>query len=289
MVACPGCASLSIHEGNTCRRKQHLRQAVTGVQLKGTLRSAKVRKATASQNDMVTYCCSHTVVQCTLSSSAWLQGDSGFMLVRERKVLYRSPVLQHFFDCPLQFGAVPDFSESTDSAEDAAVAELQVQPGDVLLAGSDGLWDNCYDTELLQLLPEHPDAAQQVSLQDLASIFSVNTRQAFPNSKYRTAFSGEKAAVNVQMSLNTVFATAQHLRCGTPGNLTLEVQHYCRASCLFPQECQALWSHSRPSSIYGGCNRQRGYGCAAIAAELRAFEPYNLLSIDGVCTGVIAG
>ena len=56
-----------------------------------------------------------------------LQGDSGFMLVREGKIVYRSPVLQHFFDCPLQFGAVPDFSESTDSAEDAAVAELQVE------------------------------------------------------------------------------------------------------------------------------------------------------------------
>lgn len=49
------------------------------------------------------------------------------MLVREGKIVYRSPVLQHFFDCPLQFGAVPDFSESTDSAEDAAVAELQVE------------------------------------------------------------------------------------------------------------------------------------------------------------------
>ena len=98
----------------------------------------------------------------TLSCRVWLQGDSGFMLVREGKVVYRSPVLQHFFDCPLQFGAVPDFSESTDSAEDAAVAELQVQPGDVLLAGSDGLWDNCYDAELLQLLPERPEGAQQV-------------------------------------------------------------------------------------------------------------------------------
>ena len=49
------------------------------------------------------------------------------MLVREGKIVYRSPVLQHFFDCPLQFGAVPDFSESTDSVEDAAVAELQVE------------------------------------------------------------------------------------------------------------------------------------------------------------------
>ena len=76
--------------------------------------------------------------------------------------MYRSPILQHFFDCPLQFGAAPDFSESTDNAEDAAVAELQVQPGDVLLAGSDGLWDNCFDSEILQMLPSRAEGAEQV-------------------------------------------------------------------------------------------------------------------------------
>jgi hypothetical protein len=90
------------------------------------------------------------------------QGDSGFMLVRDGEVVFKAPVLQHFFDCPLQFGACPDYSESTDTAEDAAVFELAVQPGDVLLAGSDGLWDNCYDSELLQLLPDRPEAVDQV-------------------------------------------------------------------------------------------------------------------------------
>ena len=39
---------------------------------------------------------------------------------------------------------------------------MQVQPGDVLLAGSDGLWDNCYESELLQLLPDQADGAVQV-------------------------------------------------------------------------------------------------------------------------------
>ncbi len=84
------------------------------------------------------------------------------MLVRDGEVVFKSPVLQHFFDCPLQFGACPDYSESTDTAEDAAVFELAVQPGDVLLAGSDGLWDNCYDSDLLQLLPDRAEAVDQV-------------------------------------------------------------------------------------------------------------------------------
>jgi hypothetical protein len=98
-------------------------------------------------------------------SLSWrAQGDSGFMLVRAGAVVFKSPVLQHFFDCPFQFGACPDYSEQTDSAEDAAVCELAVQPGDVILAGSDGLWDNCYDEELLPLLPDGPEGAQQARM-----------------------------------------------------------------------------------------------------------------------------
>jgi protein phosphatase PTC7 len=91
-----------------------------------------------------------------------VKGDSGFVLVRNGEVVFKSPVLQHFFDCPLQFGACPDYSESTDTAEDAAVFELPVQPGDILVAGSDGLWDNCYEHELLALLPDRPEAVEQV-------------------------------------------------------------------------------------------------------------------------------
>ena len=122
-------------------------------------------------------------VQCLCFAQAWcagrhrlmeavlrVQGDSGFMLVRDGEVVFKSPVLQHFFDCPLQFGACPDYSESTDTAEDAAVFELAVQPGDVLLAGSDGLWDNCYDSELMQLLPDRPEAVDQVCLKSAAFV-----------------------------------------------------------------------------------------------------------------------
>ena len=97
------------------------------------------------------------------------------MLVRSGRVVYRSPILQHFFDCPLQFGAAPDFSESTDNAEDAAVAELQVQPGDVLLAGSDGLWDNCFDSEILQMLPSRAEGAEQVIAR--AAVYRANCTQ----------------------------------------------------------------------------------------------------------------
>ena len=34
-----------------------------------------------------------------------MQGDSGFMLVRGGDIVFKSPVLQHFFDCPFQVRA----------------------------------------------------------------------------------------------------------------------------------------------------------------------------------------
>lgn len=67
-------------------------------------------------------------------------GDSGFMLVRQGVKVQRSRQLQHFFDCPLQFGACPEYVEGTDTANDADLFTIDVLPGDVIIVGSDGLW-----------------------------------------------------------------------------------------------------------------------------------------------------
>ncbi|WIA37811.1 hypothetical protein OEZ86_014673 [Tetradesmus obliquus] len=89
-------------------------------------------------------------------------GDSGFIVVRNGEIALRSSPKQHFFDCPLQFGAYPEFVDGTDTADDAEIFHLPVQPGDIVVAGSDGLWDNVYAKEVLELLPrsaEGVDAA----------------------------------------------------------------------------------------------------------------------------------
>ncbi|GLC40993.1 hypothetical protein PLESTB_000954400 [Pleodorina starrii] len=81
-------------------------------------------------------------------------GDSGFVVIRDGKELVRSKPLQHYFDCPLQFGAFPEFVEATDTADMADIYSIALRPGDVIIAGSDGLWDNCYVTEIISLLPK---------------------------------------------------------------------------------------------------------------------------------------
>ncbi|PSC71030.1 serine threonine phosphatase [Micractinium conductrix] len=81
-------------------------------------------------------------------------GDSGFLIVRNGQLHFQSPAMQHFFDCPLQFGMPPD----TDWAQDAAVFCLEVQPGDAIVMATDGLLDNLPAEDIVRLAP--PSAAE---------------------------------------------------------------------------------------------------------------------------------
>lgn len=90
-------------------------------------------------------------------------GDSGFAVFRQGQVIARSKPLQHYFDCPLQFGAFPEFVEATDTADMADLYSIPLVPGDVIVAGSDGLWDNAYDGEIAALVPRTPAEVQRAA------------------------------------------------------------------------------------------------------------------------------
>lgn len=100
-------------------------------------------------------------------------GDSGFAVFRKGALLFQSKPLQHFFDCPYQFASCPDFTEDTDRPEDASEYELQLTSGDVIVAATDGLWDNLHTAELLPLLPDSEDTVKQAALQ-IANAASTN-------------------------------------------------------------------------------------------------------------------
>ena len=68
-------------------------------------------------------------------------GDSGFLVVRDGTVVMRSEFQEHFFDCPFQLASLR-FVPETDQATDAAVLSGQVEAGDLIVIGSDGLFDN---------------------------------------------------------------------------------------------------------------------------------------------------
>lgn len=87
-------------------------------------------------------------------------GDSGFLVLgrsvdsymattsRGKLLLrYRSPQQEHTFGCPYQLG----HHDGADSPEDAMLSTMPLYPGDVIIMGSDGLFDNLSDEEIIEI------------------------------------------------------------------------------------------------------------------------------------------
>eukprot|EP00238_Polyblepharides_amylifera_P015904 CAMPEP_0196584316 /NCGR_PEP_ID=MMETSP1081-20130531/46634_1 /TAXON_ID=36882 /ORGANISM="Pyramimonas amylifera, Strain CCMP720" /LENGTH=462 /DNA_ID=CAMNT_0041905483 /DNA_START=388 /DNA_END=1776 /DNA_ORIENTATION=+ len=78
-------------------------------------------------------------------------GDSGFLLLRDvedtnPQVLYATEQQEHEFGRPFQLG----HHEHADAPEDAMCWSGSIQEGDVIIAGSDGLWDNVEDRCIME-------------------------------------------------------------------------------------------------------------------------------------------
>ncbi|KIY99196.1 hypothetical protein MNEG_8763 [Monoraphidium neglectum] len=72
-------------------------------------------------------------------------GDSGFVLVRDGGAAFQSPQQQHNFNFPYQLGSAD--GGASDHPQSAMRFELTVQPGDIVITGTDGLWDNVFAEE----------------------------------------------------------------------------------------------------------------------------------------------
>ena len=87
--------------------------------------------------------------------SAAVLGDSVFCIIRDGRIQFRQTALQHYFNCPKQLTVLPGMrkmsrEEGMDVPEDAESVEVQVYDGDLVLVGTDGLWDNMHDGEIEQ-------------------------------------------------------------------------------------------------------------------------------------------
>ncbi|PON97653.1 PPM-type phosphatase domain containing protein [Trema orientale] len=79
-------------------------------------------------------------------------GDSGFMVFRDGKLLYKSPIQQHV-DCvpcppPYQLGN----GVACDRPECASEMKVEVTAGDIVVLGSDGLLDNLLAPQIEKIL-----------------------------------------------------------------------------------------------------------------------------------------
>ncbi|KAL6055983.1 PPM-type phosphatase domain-containing protein [Balamuthia mandrillaris] len=76
-------------------------------------------------------------------------GDSGFLIIRDGEIIFRSEEQQHDWNQPYQLGTGSD-----DTVAEAVVGSVDVKEDDIIILASDGLFDNLYEDEILDLVAQ---------------------------------------------------------------------------------------------------------------------------------------
>ncbi|XP_043711786.1 probable protein phosphatase 2C 55 [Telopea speciosissima] len=110
-------------------------------------------------------------------------GDSGFIVVRDGCTVFRSPVQQHGFNFTYQL----ECGNDGDLPSSGQVFTIPVAPGDVVIAGTDGLFDNLYNNEVTAVVVHAMRAGlePQVTAQKIAAL----ARQRAQDKDRQTPFS----------------------------------------------------------------------------------------------------
>ena len=115
-------------------------------------------------------------------------GDSAFRVIRNGAIHYRCKLGQHYFNFPYQLG-----SHSSDLPSDCVKHSLSVQDGDIVVSGSDGLFDNLFDTDILNAIVDCGDDVNQMA-QNLAQA----GREASGNAHRQGPFALDAIANGIQ-------------------------------------------------------------------------------------------
>jgi len=74
-------------------------------------------------------------------------GDSGFLIIRNGTLVYKTKEQQHYFNCPFQIGSSRDMPED---AQRIIVEDLQ--SGDIIVAATDGVFDNLFTEVIIRIV-----------------------------------------------------------------------------------------------------------------------------------------
>ncbi|KAL8129865.1 hypothetical protein V2J09_019020 [Rumex salicifolius] len=83
-------------------------------------------------------------------------GDCGIRIIRKGKLIFSSCPVEHYFDCPYQMSSEP----VTQTYLDAVVSSVKLIEGDIIVMGSDGLFDNVFDHEILSSVANQTDVTE---------------------------------------------------------------------------------------------------------------------------------
>jgi protein phosphatase PTC7 len=74
-------------------------------------------------------------------------GDSNLVIIRNNYIFFQTTPQQHIHDQPYQVG-----KDGKESSTDARLYTVPVHKNDIIILGSDGLWDNLYPSQAAQII-----------------------------------------------------------------------------------------------------------------------------------------
>ena len=116
-------------------------------------------------------------------------GDSVCLVLRDGAVAARTREIIHFFDCPYQLG-----DDSPDRPKDGTTLQAEIFPGDIIVAGSDGVFDNLSDADVCDIVgsfgPRTKAAQIAKKIVDKSRVVSLDTSAVTPYSAVARGRSG---------------------------------------------------------------------------------------------------
>lgn len=82
-------------------------------------------------------------------------GDSSYIVMRDAQILYRSEEQQHYFNAPYQLAVIPPAMQHESLADLPSSAlrhEMEVKHGDIVVLATDGLFDNLFDKDIVEIV-----------------------------------------------------------------------------------------------------------------------------------------
>ncbi|XP_074591780.1 putative protein phosphatase 2C 26 [Curcuma longa] len=133
---------------------------------------ALMRKAHAATSSMG----SATAIIAILEKNGILKvanvGDCGLRLIRRDQIVFATSPQDHYFDCPYQLSS----EIYGQTYQDATVCRLELIEGDTVVMGSDGLFDNIFDHEIISTLSGFQDVSEAANkLANLAHYHSMDS------------------------------------------------------------------------------------------------------------------
>ncbi|EDW98253.1 protein phosphatase PTC7 homolog fig [Drosophila yakuba] len=129
-------------------------------------------------------------------------GDSGFLVVRNGRVLHRSVEQTHDFNTPYQLTVPPADRQDCyycDKPEMAVSTRHSLLPGDLVLLATDGLFDNMPESMLLKILNGLKERGERDLLQGASQVVE-KARELSLNATFQSPFAIKARQHNVPYS-----------------------------------------------------------------------------------------